>query len=696
MASPHGGWYPGGMARYGFAMLLGMLLAAAGCHSTHAAREASPLSLAAVSDPTTFALATPPKLDWEAALDADHCRDQRPALAHWSRHTVLKEHAWGTWMLCALAHGDRDGVRRTAQWLAARPSVWDDWRNAAAWAAWWLEPATAPVPARAPAAWLDRPLWPRLQARVASDPAAPWAQAAYAVLAVDPRWPTAVRTALAAAVRTEARLPLAERLVRAGQRAAAWEVLAPLWGTTAPAAVDVWWPEGNAEQWGWFVDLAFSLRKYEVAAAAAERLVRRWDDGQGWLLWGRALARQGRSDAARAVWQQSLAVRRDVWAVRMAYRMGFLDESDGNLDGAAAWYARTAALPAAHGERDEAAFRAGWLAFKRGDSATARALWVAAATKASDIVAVRRLRYWSWRAGDEAARRTLLDEAPLSYYAWLTTLHGADSPLTYITWQSLPAPSTAAVAALAVADALAMAGFMGPAAAVARRQLAFVAAPADAALVLERLQRYGDTEAAMRDFWQSAVATRYRETPPLLNRDAFRLQHPRPFAAQVSAAAARFGIDPHLLWAVMREESHFAPRIVSFAGAVGLVQIMPATAARVAARHGLAYSGPENLVRPEINIPIAAAYLSDLSRRYNGDLFATIAAYNAGEGAVDGWLASGASARPRDAWVEDIPYAETRRYVIKVLRSYIRYRALYTQSLPTARSFDAYVEHVQR
>jgi soluble lytic murein transglycosylase len=110
---------------------------------------------------------------------------------------------------------------------------------------------------------------------------------------------------------------------------------------------------------------------------------------------------------------------------------------------------------------------------------------------------------------------------------------------------------------------------------------------------------------------------------------------------------------------------------------------MPETGRMLAQRHGVLYTGAENLVDPEVNIALGAAYLADLLSDFDGRLHFAVAAYNAGPAAVNRWRAGGV--HDIDVWAENIPYTETRNYVRKVLRSYIRYRALYApdQGAPT-------------
>jgi soluble lytic murein transglycosylase len=159
-------------------------------------------------------------------------------------------------------------------------------------------------------------------------------------------------------------------------------------------------------------------------------------------------------------------------------------------------------------------------------------------------------------------------------------------------------------------------------------------------------------------------------------REAWQLAWPRPYEPQVHSAVAEFSFDPSLVWAVMREESTYRPAVESPAGAIGLMQIIPPTGQRIAEQLGLPGFGPESLRVPDLNIRFGTYYLNQLVDHFQGSQPLAIAAYNAGPDAVSRWLDS-EGRRPDDAFVESVPYGETRRYLRRVLRSQRIYRLLY-------------------
>ena len=150
--------------------------------------------------------------------------------------------------------------------------------------------------------------------------------------------------------------------------------------------------------------------------------------------------------------------------------------------------------------------------------------------------------------------------------------------------------------------------------------------------------------------------------------------YPRAYTDLVSQNAALNGLSEGLVYALIRAESGFAPAIKSGAGAIGLMQMMPATAKMTAREKG--EFNPLRLTVPEYNIRLGTKHLHDLMKEQNGDVIYMAAAYNAGSAALGRWKKS-FNGLKKDEFIESIPYQETRDYVKKVYASAATYRQLY-------------------
>ena len=151
--------------------------------------------------------------------------------------------------------------------------------------------------------------------------------------------------------------------------------------------------------------------------------------------------------------------------------------------------------------------------------------------------------------------------------------------------------------------------------------------------------------------------------------------YPLAFWDSVEPIAKKYNLDPLVTLSVMREESRFDTNAKSIAGAYGLMQFMPQTAYRLDRNLKLGITRPSQLTVVRNNIQLGSFYLRALFNEFHS-LPHVLAAYNAGEPAVRMWQDRG-SYRAVDEFIEDIPYAETRNYVKKVLTSYFQYKKLY-------------------
>jgi soluble lytic murein transglycosylase len=148
--------------------------------------------------------------------------------------------------------------------------------------------------------------------------------------------------------------------------------------------------------------------------------------------------------------------------------------------------------------------------------------------------------------------------------------------------------------------------------------------------------------------------------------DDLSIRYPLPYQETFESFSTQASIASTWAYGIARSESLFMRDVKSRAGAIGLMQLMPATGRDVAKNINLPYSGLATLVDPESNIRLGTTYLGQMAQRYGGNQVLATAAYNAGPHRVDAWLPEKGTIDAR-VWIENIPFNETRKYVKRVL-----------------------------
>jgi soluble lytic murein transglycosylase len=167
---------------------------------------------------------------------------------------------------------------------------------------------------------------------------------------------------------------------------------------------------------------------------------------------------------------------------------------------------------------------------------------------------------------------------------------------------------------------------------------------------------------------------------PLLDRAVQELALPLRHEDIIRQQAHDKDLDPSLIAAVIYTESHFRDQ-TSPAGAKGLMQLLPETADYIAHLSGGTKFVQGDLATPQINIAYGSFYLHYLLEKYRGSEVLALAAYNAGEGKLDQWLAGAAASGQTFRVASHIPFPETRDYVKKVLSARAEYRKQYAREL---------------
>lgn len=163
----------------------------------------------------------------------------------------------------------------------------------------------------------------------------------------------------------------------------------------------------------------------------------------------------------------------------------------------------------------------------------------------------------------------------------------------------------------------------------------------------------------------------------LINASWFlKIFYPFPHQELLTESCRKYQVDPYLVLAVIRTESKFYTDAHSRVGARGLMQIMPKTGEWIAQQLQITDYTEDMLYQPSYNIPMGVWYLSYLQKNFQGDTVQVLAAYNAGESKVQRWINEGIWLGSLDDLAK-IPYAETRKYIERVLFDYQVYQRIY-------------------
>lgn len=356
-------------------------------------------------------------------------------------------------------------------------------------------------------------------------------------------------------------------------------------------------------------------------------------------------------------------------------------------DDAVAAYAQVAEMAPAVDYAGLARMRAGQIELHRGRPEAANAIFEA---YLRDFPRGRRwdeAAYWAARtrlaAGDSAAALAHLEriraEEPFSYYAVLTAELLGEPFAVRLPPGPPPSPPAWVAPALQTLDDLTAAGLSEGATAVADAMGERARAEGVEALlaVAEGLNDRNRSLAGINLGW-AARSAGAEWTDRLV-----RIVYPFPYQELVLREAAEVGVDPLLLAALIRQESAFVPDIRSSAGAVGLMQVMPATGRILARDHGVAGFTPETLESPEVNLHLGARFLVDQLARYGPELPLVLSAYNAGPARADAWRTLPEASDPLRL-TERIPFGETRGYVKNVTRNRTLYELLYGDEVRSA------------
>jgi soluble lytic murein transglycosylase len=396
---------------------------------------------------------------------------------------------------------------------------------------------------------------------------------------------------------------------------------------------------------------------------------------------GRSQYRQGQAERGRATFLRTAErfPRADA-AARALFLVADLDHDAERLTSAREFYRRAIATGADVSEVGLAWMRLAGMAYAAGDYETALTLFEDYRERFPTGRRAQQATYWAGLTYRQLGRAELAGQRlrevrqidPLSYYGGQATL-----VLGEPTWRLHlePSPTRSEMIEQEVTGAMARLDLL--------RRLGWDEA---ATFEVERLRRHFGN----RDGFLYALAEAFNERGLTMtgislgweiyrrenvwNARLMRIIYPFPFRDIIIAEAQERGVDPYLAAGLIRQESMFNATAVSPAGAIGLMQIMPATGRALARDAGVPSFSPDLLRKPELNISLGVTYMQEMLGRYGNRLTSVLAAYNAGPHRVTRW-SQFPEYRDEELFAERIPFEETRNYV-KVVQQNARIYAL--------------------
>lgn len=342
-------------------------------------------------------------------------------------------------------------------------------------------------------------------------------------------------------------------------------------------------------------------------------------------------------------------------------------------------------------EAAEGTFRLGLLDFRRKRYPQAAAFFERLlALKAGKDFEYRAL-YWQWRAQQkiDTAKsapfaETLIKKYPLSYYGLRAKAEADQNSI------QLPNKTIAVKADLRLLESerlawerlgiLLKAGWFKE----AEKELEALPEPQSNE---ERILRAKYWAAALRyDMAMGQLNQVIEENPEFLQTSILRVVFPDEYLPWVGKESKSSNVPAEWILSLIRQESSFRPDVKSPANAIGVMQLMPNTAAELAREFKLKDYGPDSLLSPDVNIKIGSVYLSRLIKQFGGNIPLALAAYNAGPGRMKRWLAARKDVSPLDRapssspevelWIDELPWEETSFYVKAILRNWLIYKLL--------------------
>ena len=413
------------------------------------------------------------------------------------------------------------------------------------------------------------------------------------------------------------------------------------------------------------------------------------DPAEIWFLAGRSFSRLDAREAAEDAFRRAVDAGFGSESAFASYLLADLLQDDGRLTEARAAYERTITRFPRSGWAARSLIRLGMLAFLEGEYADARRTFDRYRRRHPGGSWYHATVYWTGRsleaAGDSAAGRVLYREAvgisPLSYYGQLGARRLGIDPFELATRESgqLEQLAPERRRLLERMRRLRELGWSHRAERELREALRSSPVPRSQLLPFAHaLAAAGWARHGIRLGLQARGREGGRWTDA-----ALRAVHPLPYRSAIEELSRRHGLDPALVAGLIRRESLFEAEVISSAGAVGLMQLLPRTALEMAEEAGLETFDTAQLGVPEANLRLGTAYFARMLGRFDGSVPAALISYNAGPHRYLRWRHFPERTVDEELFIERIPFLETRVYTKEVTSNALIYERLYGLADPT-------------
>ena len=471
----------------------------------------------------------------------------------------------------------------------------------------------------------------------------------------------------------------------------------------------------------WFGTTKFHMRHdYDTAA---QKLLAVWarlpgDDRKAEALFhgARALTRADHDDDGQKDYRELVAkYPRSKYSAEASFLIGWLDFNRGKYKEAVPELQETLKRYGGSPFGDDARWYLGFSRWLAGDAKGALGDFEALA-KMSGALTGGKGAYWRGRALErlgrlpdaEAVWRGIVDDYPFSYYAQLSRVRLAEHGVTVGPYGRGAKGSPAQLPALDIklandplilrVDELLLAGLTVEAGVELRRgESDFIhryGAARALPILFDRYQRgenFNRPHQLAETYCGGALKLDPQADPTV--RQWWELVYPRAYRQYIEKYSPTGDDPPYYLYTIMQKESAYNPHDVSYADAIGLLQMIPPTSRRVALRIDAPYTD-DVLYDPEGNIRFGAWYIGHLLQKFKGQIALGAGSYNAGPRAMMKWIKLHGG-RPLDEFIELTPYTQTREYMKKVLDIYSRYLWLYEKQdyLPDSKVDADFIEN---